>query len=48
LLKWAPAWCCEVETKARTDFFRAAAKLTRGVLSALTTRLALPAEVAAA
>jgi TorA maturation chaperone TorD len=48
LLKWAPAWCHEVETKARTDFFRAAAKLTRGVLSALTTRLALPAEVAAA
>ena len=48
LLKWAPVWCREVETKACTDFYQAASRLTRGVLSALTARLGLSADVAEA
>jgi putative dimethyl sulfoxide reductase chaperone len=32
VLKWVPAWCGQVESQARTEFYRGIALLTRGAL----------------
>ncbi len=42
LLKWAPAWCLQVQTNAKTAFYQAAAQLTSGALAALDATLAAP------
>ncbi len=41
LLKWAPAWCRQVEAGASTAFYQAAARITRGVLAELSKQPAL-------
>jgi TorA maturation chaperone TorD len=42
VLTWGPGWCSRVEVSSGSEFYRGLALLTRGALSELSERLAVP------
>ena len=42
VFKWGPGWCSRVEANSESDFYRGLALVTRGALSELSVRLAVP------
>ncbi len=42
VFRWGPGWCSRVEATSGSDFYRGLALVTRGALSELSERLAVP------